>query len=64
MNKEQLELRIEALKKEKQRISEQAVANINVLQGAIQDCEHWISEIEKQKEEPKKLQNKKVKSNG
>ena len=47
MTKEAIEKRIEELKKQ----LEQVQANGNALIGAIQDCEYWLKELEKQKEE-------------
>lgn len=41
ITKDDLEKRIEMLRKE----LEQAKANLNAIDGAIQDCQYWLNEI-------------------
>jgi type VI protein secretion system component VasF len=43
ITKEALEARIADLTKQ----YEQAVANANAIQGAIQDCKYWLGELDK-----------------
>jgi hypothetical protein len=42
MTREQIEARLVELRKE----SEQLVANINAISGAIQDCEYWLAQLD------------------
>ena len=49
MDKETIEKRIEILKTEKAQAlqaAEQMMANVHALNGAIQDCEYWLNEVE------------------
>lgn len=45
MNREKLEERIKTLETER----EQVRTTLIVYEGAIQDCKHWLSELEKEK---------------
>jgi hypothetical protein len=47
VTKAQLEARV----KELTAAREQAIANLQALNGAIQDCEYWIAEVEKAEKE-------------
>ncbi len=59
VTKEALRQRIAELDK----MREQAIANVNAISGAIQECEHWMAVIEErekaQKEKPGKEEKKK-----
>ncbi len=49
MTKEQFEARIDAYKNDIDALNKrilQANADINALNGAIQDCQYWLSQIE------------------
>lgn len=46
MNKETIEKRIQQLKAEQQ----QFVANVHGCEGAIQDCNFWLNELNKPEE--------------
>jgi len=48
MTKEKIEERKAQLQAE----IEQAVRTIQALHGAIQDCDHWLAQLEKEHEEP------------
>jgi len=43
INKELIMQRIEALTKDKQML----IDNINACDGAIQDCQYWLAELDK-----------------
>jgi len=42
MNKEQIEARLAELNKELQQLT----ANANAVNGAIQDCEYWLAQLD------------------
>lgn len=44
--KQQLNIQLE----QQQNIIDQAIANINAINGALQECDHWIEQIKKSKE--------------
>ena len=49
MNIELLEERKQQLNnqlEQQQNIIDQAIANINAINGALQECDHWIEQIE------------------
>lgn len=49
VSKEALQARLFEL----QRQREQAIANVNAISGAIQECEYWLKKLkEKEEEEP------------
>jgi len=52
--KKQLNIQLE----QQQNIIDQALANINAIHGALQECDHWIGQIE-QVEQTKKSNIKK-----
>jgi hypothetical protein len=49
MTKEQLQERIEALRKDRK----QSEAMCIMIDGALQDCEHWINQLDKEPEDEK-----------
>lgn len=50
MNKEQIEARIKTLEEEREKIRSTLVA----YEGAIQDCNYWLTELDKPAEDKKK----------
>ena len=42
-----------------QQAREQAIANVNALNGAIQECTYWIDQIEAAEKPPVKIEEKK-----
>lgn len=50
MNKEQIEARIKLYEDEREKIKTTLIA----YEGAIQDCNHWLTELDKSAEDKKK----------
>lgn len=46
MNKEKLEERIQTLEKEREAVRQ----SLLMYEGALQDCQHWLSELKKAEE--------------
>lgn len=46
MNKAAIEKRLEELRD----FHKQRLAEVNAIEGAIQDCLHWLSEVDKKEE--------------
>ena len=47
MTKEKIEARLSSLRAE----YDQTMTNLQALHGAVQDCQYWLSEIDKEKED-------------